>query len=76
MVTNAVSMAVAEFAGQHYLPYDLGHFNTGCDVNVSVQHQIGSNTPPLPGVEAELDIEYIKVVREPRDKQPYVARHP
>ena len=70
------SMAVAEFAGQHYLPYDLSHFNTGCNVNVSVQHQIGSNTPPLPGVEAELDIEYIKVVREPRDKQPYVARHP
>ena len=52
--SKATLKAPSPMVGSIIKPYDLIHFNTGCNVNVSVQHQIGSNTPPFPGVEAEL----------------------
>ena len=53
-------MAVAEFQGQHYKPADLSKFSDSCHVDASVDKTIGGNKPPTPGVEAELDIEYMK----------------
>ena len=58
------SMAVAEFQGQHFKPADIAKFSAACGVNVTVDHEIGGDTPPSAGVEAELDIEYIKGVAE------------
>jgi len=55
------SMAVAEFQGQYYKPTDLTYFNTNCGTNVGVDTNIGTNGNSA-GVEAELDIEYIKSV--------------
>ena len=56
------SMAVAEFQGQHFKPSDLVKFSSSCHVNVTVDKEVGGDSPPTPGVEAELDIEYIKAV--------------
>ena len=56
------SMAVAEFQGQHFKPKDIKKFAQSCHVNVTVDKIVGGNKPPSPGVEAELDIEYIKGV--------------
>ena len=58
------SMAVAEFQGQHFKPTDIAKFGKSCHVNATVDKEIGGNTPPTAGVEAELDIEYIKGVAE------------
>jgi len=62
---NAVagnSMAVAEFQGQYFRTQDLTSFQSGCAVpNIAVDTIIGGNKESA-GVEAELDIEYIKAV--------------
>ena len=55
------SMAVAEFQGQYYKPTDLKQFGDDCGVDVSIQQTIGGDLP-VAGLEAELDIEYIKAV--------------
>lgn len=55
------SMAVAEFQGQFYKTTDLTTFSTSCQVKVDVDTQIGTNRNTA-GIEAELDIEYIKSV--------------
>jgi tripeptidyl-peptidase-1 len=55
------SMAVAEFQGQYYVESDLTKFSTACHRDVKVDKTIGGNQPEA-GVEAELDIEYIKGV--------------
>jgi tripeptidyl-peptidase-1 len=58
---QANSMAVAEFQGQYFEPSDLQSFSTACNRKVEVDTIIGGNNPGA-GVEAELDIEYIKSV--------------
>jgi len=60
---NGNSMAVAEFQGQFYKPDDLKLFKSDCGSDVSVDNQIGTERDSA-GVEAELDIEYIKAVAE------------
>ena len=52
-------MAVAEFQGQFYNPKDLAAFSSACGVNVTVDKNVGEHLVG-DGVEAELDIEYIK----------------
>ena len=61
MCVSRLRAAVAEFQGQYFKPTDLADFSSACHVNVSVDTVIGGNRPS-PGVEAELDIEYIKGV--------------
>lgn len=65
------SMAVAEFQGVYYDTKDNDKFGTACGINVTVDHQIGKNSPgrceiPIVGTElcaeALLDIQYIKGV--------------
>jgi tripeptidyl-peptidase-1 len=58
---QANSMAVAEFQGQYFEPTDLASFSKACNRKVEVDAVIGGNQDS-PGVEAELDIEYIKSV--------------
>ena len=58
------SMAVAEFQGQHFKPTDISEFGQSCHVNATVDTIVGGNTPATAGVEAELDIEYIKGVAQ------------
>jgi len=55
------SMAVAEFQGQYYKDTDLATFSSGCYQNVKVDKTIGGDQQTA-GIEAELDIEYIKSV--------------
>jgi len=55
------SMAVAEFQGQYFEKSDLSKFGSSCHRDVTVDKIIGKNRPS-PGIEAELDIEYIKSV--------------
>jgi len=55
------SMAVAEYQGQYYTQRDLREFAERCHRNVTVEKVVGGDKP-IPGVEAELDIEYIKAV--------------
>ena len=55
------SMAVAEFQGQHFREQDLAAFSAACHANASVAAVVGRNVS-TGGVEAELDIEYIKGV--------------
>lgn len=55
------SMAVAEFQGQYFKQTDIDTFGSACKVNVSVDSIIGGNKQTA-GVEAELDIEYIRGV--------------
>jgi len=55
------SMAVAEFQGQYYKPTDLSTFSSACGKTVEVATTIGGNQDSA-GIEAELDIEYIKAV--------------
>ena len=52
-------MAVAEFQGQFYNVQDLAKFSSACHVKVTVDNNVGEH-PNGDGVEAELDIEYIK----------------
>jgi len=59
--TGATSMAVAEFQGQYYQDSDLTKFGSAFNRDVKVDITIGGNKPSA-GVEAELDIEYIKSV--------------
>jgi len=62
--TTAVAtnkMAVAEFQGQYFKHADLEEFSTACHRNVKVDTVIGGNVE-TGGIEAELDIEYIKSV--------------
>jgi len=54
-------MAVAEFQGQYYKTKDLEQFSKSCNRNVTVAVDVGTNRE-TPGVESELDIEYIKSV--------------
>jgi len=66
IVTSNVSsagskMAVAEFQEQWFVPSDLASFSTSCHRDVKVDTVVGGNKPSA-GVEAELDIEYIKSV--------------
>ena len=58
---KANGMAVAEFQGQYYKESDLTAFGTACHVDVKVDKTIGGNGGTA-GIEAELDIEYIKAV--------------
>jgi len=55
------TMSVAEFQGQFFKESDLEDFSEACDVDVDVASVIGSNTSSA-GVEAELDIQYIRSV--------------
>lgn len=55
------SMAVAEFQGQYYKPTDLSTFSSACNKPVTVANTIGGNRDSA-GIEAELDIEYIRAV--------------
>mmetsp|Transcript_31066 Transcript_31066/g.99728 ORF Transcript_31066/g.99728 Transcript_31066/m.99728 type:complete len:570 (+) Transcript_31066:64-1773(+) len=59
--STASSMAVAEYQGQYYKTSDLATFGESCKVDVSIKETIGGDLP-VAGVEAELDIEYIKAV--------------
>jgi len=60
--TNGVSsMAVAEFQGQYYKDSDLKSFSSSCHRDVTVDKVIGGDKQTA-GIEAELDIEYIKAV--------------
>lgn len=58
------SMSVAEFQGQHFKPEDVARFSHACHVNATVNKVIGGDLPATAGVEAELDIEYIKGVAQ------------
>jgi tripeptidyl-peptidase-1 len=60
---NGNSMAVAEFQGQYYKPSDLKLFKDDCGIDATVDKQIGTERDSA-GVEAELDIEYIKAVAD------------
>lgn len=52
--------AVAQFLGQYYNPDDLATFFSKNDLPANkVAKVIGTNKPSNPGVEAQLDIEYI-----------------
>mmetsp|Transcript_114331 Transcript_114331/g.227516 ORF Transcript_114331/g.227516 Transcript_114331/m.227516 type:complete len:594 (-) Transcript_114331:152-1933(-) len=55
------SMAVAEFQFQYFKDKDLSKFGKACHVDAVVDRVIGGNKPEA-GIEAELDIEYIKAV--------------
>jgi len=55
------SMAVAEFQGQFFEEKDLETFSSSCSTPVDVATVVGANKSSA-GVEAELDIEYIKAV--------------
>merc|ERR1719367_504640 len=55
------SMAVAEFQDQYFKQSDIAAFGKSCHRDVTVDKVIGGNQPSA-GVEAELDIEYIKSV--------------
>lgn len=55
------SMAVAEFQGQYYKDTDLKTFGSSCHRDVTVDKVIGGDEQSA-GIEAELDIEYIKSV--------------
>merc|ERR1711924_220353 len=55
------SMAVAEFQGQYFKQSDLTLFGDSCHRDVTVEKIVGGNLP-VAGIEAELDIEYIKSV--------------
>lgn len=55
------TMAVAEYQGQYYKDSDLTSFGNSCHRDVKVDKTVGDNKPAA-GVEAELDIEYIKAV--------------
>jgi tripeptidyl-peptidase-1 len=59
--TKGGTMAVAEFQGQFYKDADLKSFSTSCHRDVTVDKQIGEESQSA-GVEAELDIEYIKAM--------------
>ena len=54
-------MAVAEFQGQFFEERDLEKFSSSCSTPVDVKTVVGANRSSA-GVEAELDIEYIKAV--------------
>jgi tripeptidyl-peptidase-1 len=57
------SMAVAEFQGQTYKQTDLDTFSTSCSVPQGVDVNVGNaESTSRSGVEAVLDIEYIKAV--------------
>jgi tripeptidyl-peptidase I len=56
------SMAVAEFQGQYFSPGDNQRFTKSCHRDVQVETIIGGNSGSQPGVEASLDIEYIRGV--------------
>merc|ERR1712100_366972 len=58
------SMAVAEFQAQYYSPKDLTKFfskyvNASFSDDAKIYKVIGTNNPNAPGVEAELDVQYI-----------------
>merc|ERR1712039_27735 len=53
--------AVAEFQGQYFKDSDLKTFGSSCHRDVTVDKIIGGNQQSA-GIEAELDIEYIKGV--------------
>ena len=55
------SMSVAEFQGQFFEKADLAKFSKGCGINVEVDTVVGGDQNSG-GVEAELDIEYIKAI--------------
>jgi tripeptidyl-peptidase-1 len=56
-------MAVAEFQGQKYKPADLDSFSSSCHVPQGVDADVGSAQTTLrSGVEAVLDVEYMKAV--------------
>ena len=57
------TMAVAEFQGQYFKPDDMSLFSSSCHVNSTVDTVIGGNRPSA-GIEAELDIEYIRAVSQ------------
>ena len=54
------SMAVGEFQNQYYDQKILDNFNDKCGVDSTPANVIGGNNPGQPGVEALLDIEFIK----------------
>jgi len=57
------SMAVAEFQGQKYAQGDLDKFSSSCHVPQGVDANVGGGTSTVrSGVEAALDIEYMKAV--------------
>jgi tripeptidyl-peptidase-1 len=60
-VVQGSTMAVAEFQGQYFRDSDISKFAKSCHVDVTVDKIIGGNQQSA-GVEAELDIEYIKGV--------------
>jgi len=55
------SMAVAEFQGEYFKATDLAAFARSCHRDVKVDRVVGGDRP-VAGIEAELDIEYIKSV--------------
>lgn len=57
------SMAAAEFQGQYFETKDLETFTDACHVKVTVDKVIGGNVD-RPGIEAMLDIEYMKAVSQ------------
>lgn len=59
---GASSMAVAEFQGQTYTDRDISAFGKQCHRDVKVDKTVGQGAGSPGGVEAELDIEYIKGV--------------
>jgi tripeptidyl-peptidase-1 len=63
MEAPANAMAVAEFQGQYFKKTDMQAFSTACKVNVSVDTVVGGDSQSA-GVEAELDIEFIRGVSD------------
>jgi tripeptidyl-peptidase-1 len=61
MVHPKNTMAVAEFQGQFFEERDLRMFSSACGTPVDVAAVVGANKSSA-GVEAELDIQYIKSV--------------
>jgi tripeptidyl-peptidase-1 len=60
---TANSMAVAEFQGQKVFQGDLDKFSSSCHVPSSVEAYVGGGESTLrSGVEAALDVEYMKAV--------------
>ena len=59
-VSDTNSMAVAEFQSQYFSNSTLNNFNSNCGVDSTPIQVIGGNNPSRVGVEAVLDIEYIK----------------
>ena len=60
------SQAVAGFLGQYYSPDDLKDFQKAFEIPLKpIVKTVGENKPDDPGIEADLDVEYISATGKP-----------